>query len=344
MPRLALALVATLLFAPVLLAQDELLVLNKTDATLSFVDAGSGELRAVIGTGVGPHEIAVEPGGKRAIVANYGTAIAGRSLTLVDLDKRVPLDTIDLGENRRPHGIAFRFASRVLVTCEASKTLVEVDLEKRAVARSIATDQQGAHMLVIAPDGRRVFVANVVSGSMSAFDLEAGTLLQSLPTGLGAEGIAITPDGSEVWVSNRGADPLSVVDARSLEIRATIPCAKFPIRVQLTPDGARALVSNAQSGEVAVFDVASRREVARLSLAITPVERQDERLFGSAFGGSPVPVGILIEPSGKRAFVANTNADVISVLDLQELALSGRLRAGREPDGLAWMVGRQQAR
>ena len=80
----------------------------------------------------------------------------------------------------------------------------------------------------------------------------------------------------------------------------------------------------------------SRKEVARLSLAVTPVERQEQRLFGAKFEGSPVPVGILIAPDGKRAFVANTNADVISVLDLEHSALSGRLRAGREPDGLGW--------
>jgi DNA-binding beta-propeller fold protein YncE len=129
-----------------------------------------------------------------------------------------------------------------------------------------------------------------------------------------------------------------VVTADTLEVRAVIACESFPIRVQFTPDGRRALVSNAKSGDVAIFEVATRKEVARLSLAVTPVERQDERLFGAAFDGSPVPVGILIDPSGRRAFVANTNADVISVLDLEKVALSGRLRAGREPDGLGWAV------
>jgi YVTN family beta-propeller protein len=324
--------------APALAAQAELLVLNKTDATLSFVDPSSAEVLAVIGTGVGPHEIAVSPDGRRALVANYGTTLPGRSLSLVDLEKRLPLDTIDLGENRRPHGIAYRSATLALVTCEASRTLVEVDLQKRAVSRSLATDQQIAHMLVLSPDGKRAFVANIGSGSISVFDLEAGALLSSVPTGKGAEGIAITPDGKEVWVSNREQDTLSVVTADTLEVRAVIACESFPIRVQFTPDGRRALVSNAKSGDVAIFEVATRKEVARLSLAVTPVERQDDRLFGAAFDGSPVPVGILIDPSGRRAFVANTNADVISVLDLEKVALSGRLRAGREPDGLGWAV------
>jgi YVTN family beta-propeller protein len=333
---LLLALSAAL--APVAEAGGELLVLNKTDATLSFVDPGDGKVLAVVGTGVGPHELAVEPGGLRAVVTNYGAQRPGSSLTVVDLGKRVPVDTLDLGRHRRPHGIVFRGKDRVLVTCEASQALIEVDLKERAVVKELATDQKIAHMVVVSPREPRAFVANIGSGSISAFDLDAGTLLASVPTGRGAEGLAITPDGAEVWVGNREADTLSIVDARTLLVSASLPCATFPIRVQITPDGARALVSNAKSGEVAVFDVKARKEVARLSLAVTPVERQEERLFGAAFEGSPVPVGILIEPSGKQAFVANTNADVVSVLDLEALVLRSRLRAGREPDGLAWVA------
>jgi YVTN family beta-propeller protein len=50
-----------------------------------------------------------------------------------------------------------------------------------------------------------------------------------------------------------------------------------------------------------------------------------------------VPVGILVHPDGRRAFVANTNADVVTVLDLEKNAVSGRLKAGKEPDGMAYV-------
>jgi DNA-binding beta-propeller fold protein YncE len=89
-------------------AQGELLVLNKSDATLSFVDPKDAQVLAVVGTGIGPHEVAVEPGGKRAVVANYGAARAGSSLTVVDLRKRMPVDTIDLGPHRRDYEKKFR--------------------------------------------------------------------------------------------------------------------------------------------------------------------------------------------------------------------------------------------
>jgi DNA-binding beta-propeller fold protein YncE len=59
------------------------------------------------------------------------------------------------------------------------------------------------------------------------------------------------------------------------------------------------------------------------------------RVFSDRFGKSPVPVGLLISPDGKRAWVASTNADVVSILDLEKLEVVGRLTAGKEPDGLA---------
>jgi DNA-binding beta-propeller fold protein YncE len=36
------------------------------------------------------------------------------------------------------------------------------------------------------------------------------------------------------------------------------------------------------------------------------------------------------------AFVANTNADTITVIDLESLKIVDRLKAGREPDGLGY--------
>ncbi len=49
-----------------------------------------------------------------------------------------------------------------------------------------------------------------------------------------------------------------------------------------------------------------------------------------------MPVGILITPDGLRAYVANTNADVVTVIDLSTWKIINRLKAGREPDGLGY--------
>jgi hypothetical protein len=47
-------------------------------------------------------------------------------------------------------------------------------------------------------------------------------------------------------------------------------------------------------------------------------------------------VGIVLSPDGTRAFVAHTSADAIGVFDLVSGKAADVLRAGREPDGMAF--------
>lgn len=305
-----------------------LLVLHKAEATLGLYDPRDGTRLALAPTGVGPHEAAVSPDGRFAVVADYGAQVPGRTLTVYDLEQRRVARTVDLGEHRRPHGLAFVAEDELVVTCEASQALVRVDLAEAAVRSAIPTDQQVAHMLALDASGTRAYVANVVSGTLSAVDLGAGRVLAHVPTGPGAEGLAVSPRDGEVWVGNRAADTLTIVDPRSLSAVAELPCRGFPIRLAFTPDGARVLVSCAQAGEVAVFDVRERREVARVAL-LAPGE-------GAAGAQGPVPVGLLVEPAGERAFVAAAGADAVFVLDLRSLAFVARIPTGAQPDGMAW--------
>jgi YVTN family beta-propeller protein len=315
---------------------DLLVIVNNSDDTVTILDAKTGAARATVPVGKGPHEVEVLADGRTAAVSDYGRAEApGRTVTLVDLDRGAAIGTIDLGEGTRPHGLEALADGRVLVTAEGTKELLVVDPKARRVTARIPTGREVSHMVVAAPDGSRAFVASIRSGTVSVADVASAKIARDLATGAGAEGIDRTPDGGEVWATNREADTVSVIDAKSLQVVATIPAPKFPIRVKITPDGKRALVSCAQSGDVAVFDVASRKEVKRIAMDREAVPGSEARIFSTRFGKSPVPVGLLIAPDGKRAWVASTNADVVSVIDLDKLEVVGRLTAGKEPDGLA---------
>ncbi|HEX9639112.1 MAG TPA: cytochrome D1 domain-containing protein [Acidobacteriota bacterium] len=315
-----------------------LIVLNKSDHTASLLDSASGALRATLPTAPGPHEVDVSPDGKLAVVTGYGAqGAAGNSLTVIDVAAAKVLRSVDLGEYTRPHGIQWAPSGAALyVTAEGKHALIELDPASWKIRRALPTGQEVSHMVALAPKAGRAFVANIGSGSVTAFDLESGELLKQIETGAGAEGIAATPDGAEIWVTNREADTVSVIDPATLEVRATLPAASFPIRVKLTPAGDRALVSCARSGEVVVFDTAARSELKRIKLELAALDQTKQRIFGDRFGSSPVPVGILIEPSGRRAFVASTNADAVSVLDLEQGKVVDVWQVGKEPDGLGY--------
>jgi YVTN family beta-propeller protein len=312
-----------------------LVVLNKGEATASLIDLATGKVVETLAVGDGPHEAAASPDGRIVAAGNYGRREPGNSITLIDVADGRRTKTIDLGEYRRPHGIRWLDDRRMAVTCEANRAVIVVDAETGKIERAIPTEQNVSHMIAVTPDGARAFVANIGSGSVTVLDLAEGKRLRSVPTGKGAEGVDVTPDGREVWVTNRAADAISVIDAETLTVVAEVPCASFPIRIAILPDGGKALVTNARSGDVAVIDVKARKEVARVKMEIDPKAPED-RLFGGTFGKSPVPIGVLVAPEGKHAFVANANADLIAVVDLTTNTVTGTLKAGREPDGMAW--------
>ena len=313
-----------------------LVVANKAEATVSLVDIATGAVRATLPVGEGPHEVAISPDGRLALVGNYGVRNApGSSLTLIDVPGAAVVRTIDLGEYQRPHGIVWLADGiRAVVTAETNKALLVVDTAGGEVVSAVDTDAEISHMVAVTPDGSRAFVANIRSGSVTVVDLRTNTRVDNLPTGEGAEGVAVTPDGATVWVTNRAADSVTVLDARSLEVLATLESPSFPIRAVATADGRRVLVTNARSGDVSVFDAATRTLERRLSLRVEASEVEG-RLFGDAFGTSSVPIGIVVTPDGTRAFIAHSNADQISVVDLESWKVIGALKAGKEPDGMA---------
>lgn len=314
-----------------------LLVANKSANTVDLVDPATGKSSATLETGYRPHEIAARPDGAIAVIANYGDREkAGNSLTVVDVREKKVVRTIDLGRHTRPHGLAWLEGDRLAVTTEGSAHALVVDVESGKIVSEIETAQRVSHMIAVSADGTRGFVANIGSGNVTAVDLAEGKKLGDIATGAGAEGIATSPDGSEVWVGNREADTLSIIDPKTLEVVGEVACAGFPIRVAFTPDGKRVLVSAARTGEVVVFDAKSRAELVRRKLDLSTVEGAAQRLFGTTFGESPVPVGLVVAPDGKRAFVAATQADVVVVVDPVTLDVIDLIKAGQEPDGMAW--------
>ena len=329
-----LALAALLFTLPA--AAGTLLVANKSEATLSLVDLASGEVAATLPTGAGPHEVAVSPDGRTAVVANYHFAgTPGHTLTVVDVPAAAVVRTVDLGDLTRPHGIVYLDGRRVAVTCEGSGVLAVVDVVSGVVETTIATGQQVSHMVAVPDDGARAYVANIASGSLTVLDLAKGEKVADVATGEGAEGVAVTPDGRWVWVSNRAADTVSLIDARTLAKVADLPSASFPIRAEVTPDGRWVLVTNAESGTLTVIDAAERKVARTVDLGQGAGDLEG-KLFGEQFGDSSAPIGIEIARDGKTAWIAHANADVVQVIDLATWKPAGVLRAGKEPDGMAY--------
>lgn len=305
------------LFAAAAGAQDYLLVVNKGDDTLAIIDADTLEIRHLTGTEDNPHEVAVS--GQTAYVSDYGGA-QGQTISVIDLGTGERTAVWNVAPNTGPHGIwTSADGSLLWVTTETSGTVIELGTATGEVTQVWETGQRVSHQLVPTPDGSKLYVANIGSGSVTVIDRRDNSVV-SIPTGAGAEGIDASPDGSEIWVTNREADTVTVLDTATDEILADFHAGgEFPIRVRFTPDGSEAWVSNAQSGSVAVFGAASRELLATIDVGA-------------------VPIGIVMDAEGARAFVANTADDFVTVIDTASREVTGRIETGDEPDGMAWVV------
>lgn len=312
-----------------------LVVANKAEASVSLIDHSSGSVVATLDAGNGPHEVGISPDGRLALVTNYGTREApGNSLTLLDIPGARVLQTIDLGEYQRPHGVEWLDDRRAAVTVEGNRALIVVDTTSGEVLEVIDTDQDVSHMVALPPTGQRAYVTSIGSGSLTVIDLGEGERIRNVPTGDGAEGVAVSPSGQHVWVTNRGDDTLTVVDTNTLDIVREIESEGFPIRATATPGGL-ILVTRARGGDLAIYDASSMEQVRTVSFDLESLG-VDGRLFGDRFGDSSVPIGVVADDTGTIAFVAHANADVITEIHLETGEILRTLVAGKEPDGMGF--------
>lgn len=300
-----------------------LLVANKAEATLSVLALPAGNELARLPTGVGPHEIAVSPDRRRAVISNYGDASQhGRTLTVVDLVGLSVTRTIDLGDYRRPHGIAFLDDARVVVTAEVNASIVVVDVDAGAVVRGISTTQQGSHMLAVAPGSQQVYVANMQSGSITPIDVGSAQAREPVAAIARSEAIAVTPDGAELWTASLAQNRIVIFDLPALVRDGELAATGAPIRITPTPDGTAMLVSNVKASQIQLIDVATRASVA-IDLPF-------------AEGDTAGPIGTTVAGDGKTAYVALTAQDQVAVVDLASRKVTGHLRVGKNPDGIAY--------
>ena len=297
-----------------------LLVLNKSESTLTIVDPRELKVLARIPTGEAPHELTSSADGRIAFVSNYGTGDRpGNTISIIDISAQKETKRIDLGALSRPHGIV-ETSGKIYFTIENSRAIARFDNIAGRVDWIMGTGQAGTHMIVVGSKSQRMYTANRESNTVSSIEPGSGNVplkMTQIAVGKGPEGIAISPDDREVWAAHRGDGGLSIIDTASDQVKEVIKVGRAPIRVKFTIDGKRVLISDSQAGDLAVIDASTRKEIKRI-----------------AIGGNPG--GILIQPDGRRAFVAAGQANKVVMINLEKLTADGSIETGRDPDGLAW--------
>ncbi len=316
----------------------ELLVLEKGSNTLAIVDPVSLQVSARVPSGPDPHEVIASSDATRAYISNYGGE--GSSLnfiSVVDLTTRKPLPPIDLGALHSAHGLDFQ-GGELYFTAETNKAIGRYDPVAQRIDWVLGTGQDRTHMVLVARDLEHIYTSNVASGTISIAHTQMRGLgpspgaarkvweVTNIPAGRGAEGFDISPDGRQIWAANAQDGTITVIDVAGMKALETFPVAvKGANRLKFSLDGHQVLVTGLGSfgpgqesggNNLVVLDAGSHQLIKAFQLG----------------GGS---AGILMEPSGTRAFVAVNQGGKVAVINLRTLQVSGQI-AANQPDGLAW--------
>jgi len=291
-----------------------LLVGNKAENSMVFVDPATNKVLGHVPTGNGPHEIAASTDGKLAFVANYGTGPApGNTISVIDVVNQKELRKLDISPLQRPHGLWFA-DGKLYFTAEANRVVGRYDPAANKIDWIMGTGQGTTHMVVVGKDGL-VFTANIGGNSISIIERANVT---AIPVGQGPEAIDLSPDGKEFWTAHSRDGGVSIIDVASKKVVQTLSIGtKRSNRLKFTPDGARVLISDLDGNEVVVLDAATRKEIKRVKMGRTPE-------------------GILMAKDGSRAYVAEAGENRIAMIDLKTLEVTGHLITGDGPDGMAW--------
>jgi len=297
-----------------------LLVLNKAENNLAFVDADSMKVTGKVAVGDGPHEVVFSADGKMAFVSNYGAQVPGSSISVIDVQNRKELRRVDVSPLMRPHGMVV-LGWKLYFTAEVNRLIARYDPAANKIDWMMGTGQNGSHMIVVSADQKRMYTSNIGSDTISAFDFSgvppAGSRITHIPVGKQPEAIDLSPNGKEVWTGlnvDRGVD---IIDTVTLKPIQRIDLGGRPYRVRFTPDGKRVLFTMLDARTIILYDAESRKETGRIKL-------------------DQVPMGVALSPDGKTAFVSAVQPDAVIRLDLDKMAIAGRVETGIAPDGVAY--------
>lgn len=323
-------------------------VSNSFSDTVTVIDTRANTVLATIPVGKGPVNPTIHPDGRRVFL----TSSEGRSIIEIDVATQKVVRTIPAGPNK-PSGLAFTPDGRHVVvsffqtreeavagspraaggprstpiaggrvltlwnaeTKEALGSLRIMDLATGAMSDPIKVGM-GPERLALSRDGRRAYVANLGSGTVSVVDLAAQRLVATIPTGVaGPFNVSIPRNGRRVFVGNTLGNAMTVIDPATNRIVRTIPLSS-PNGMALDREHRRLYVTNFNARTIQWIDVET--------LALSPPVSVET-----------APGFLRLTPDGAKGLFVAPYGSGVSVLDVAEMKVVATVPTGRGPSVVA---------
>lgn len=314
-------------------ANGKLYVINKVSRDVQVIDLTNGRELFKVPIAMECHEALVSKDQRFIYFTNFGALDSDGSIVKRFNTKTNTIDkVIDIEGGISANGMAcLDEHDKVLLVDYVSNSLLVWNTTTEHVEREIPTGQKRSHLAVLHPKEPRVFVTNMGSSSVSVIDLETNRLEKIIPCKPGTESIDVIPDGSQVWATNKDDNSVCVINSKTLEVVDVLPTGKEPLKIKFSIDGKYCLVANAGDGTISVYKSNTKKLVK--TIYIPGKKTLVERILYH----TPRPVNLLMHPNGLYAFVSNSNASKIEVIDMEHLEIVGNIATGEIPDAMAFI-------
>lgn len=187
------------------------------------------------------------------------------------------------------HGLAINRAGTKLYVTTSQTVVLEMNVAADGQVSAgrrfkIAATDEGKSApcaLALAPDERHAYVCVSRNNAVAVLDLSTGKTTKAISVGVAPYDLVLTPDGTQAWVSNWGGR-MAGKDDRTAESSGT-PTVVDERGV-------------AASGTVSLVDLEAGKEVLQVPTGLHPSD-------------------LLLDQKGELLYVANANADTVSVID-----------------------------
>lgn len=251
---------------------------------------------------------------------------------------------------RAPHGIRFSSdGARAFVALSGDDSVAILDAQSLRVTGKRAAGKTPLDLVEL--DGGDWLVTQFRGDELITLD---GLLRWSV--GKGPSLFSPRTPGGKAYLVSEFADTLTVFDLARRVVIARHPTGRRPYPGDVTKDGVRAFVPNRTDGSVSVIDLRNGRPLATTRVCVQPeggALSEDDAWYVVACGGSGElayinttsfqvvtrvrdglgarPFSVAMTPDGRFGLVNNAGDSTLSVLDVAQRRIVGRLVVGQKP-------------
>lgn len=211
---------------------------------------------------------------------------------------------------------------QLLVACSDEHRIVVWDIATKKIVDKLNVGED-PEMFDISPDGRMLYASNEEDSLLTAFDLVAKKKVFEVKVGGEPEGVKVSADGKLVYVTSEVASLVHVIDVASRKVIKNVAVGQRPRRFLLTNTG-ELWVTNELGGNVSVIRVSDH--VVTGGIEFKPPGMRPEDI---------TPVGMVMAPDGKTAYVGLGKANHVAVIDVATRQVRAYVLVGKRAWGLA---------